>query len=82
MWWLMRLSRVLPEKWEPVFRKEARKNKELGSGRDSTKTGQILEWEPDDHWFFAVQYAGVDPFHDEICNVGARNDAIAPFAWA
>ena len=35
-------SRVLPEKWEPVFRKEARRNKELGSGRDSFKNGQTL----------------------------------------
>jgi hypothetical protein len=29
---------VLPEKWEPVFRKEARQNKELGSVHDSIKT--------------------------------------------
>ena len=35
-------ARVLPEKWEPVFRKEARQNKELGSVRDSTRTGQTL----------------------------------------
>jgi hypothetical protein len=33
---------VLPEKWEPVFREEARQNKELGSVHDSIKTGQTL----------------------------------------
>jgi hypothetical protein len=37
------LARVLPEKWEPVFRKEARQSKELGAVRDSIKTGQTLE---------------------------------------
>ena len=34
---------VVPEKWEPVFRKEARQDKVLGSVRDSIKTGQTLE---------------------------------------
>jgi hypothetical protein len=34
--------RVLPEKWEPVFRKEARQNKKLGSVHDSIETGQTL----------------------------------------
>ena len=29
--------------WEPVFRKEARQNKGLGSIRDSIKIGQTLE---------------------------------------
>jgi hypothetical protein len=38
-----RSTRVLPEKWEPVFRKEARQNKELGSVHDSIKTGQTLD---------------------------------------
>ena len=37
-------TRVLPEKWEPVFRTEARQNKELGSVHNSIKTGQTLVW--------------------------------------
>jgi hypothetical protein len=39
----MRPFRVLPENWEPVFRKEARQNKELGSVQDSIETGQTLD---------------------------------------
>ena len=43
---LAKCLRGLPEKGEPVFRKEVRKNKDLGSFSDSAKSGKTLEHFP------------------------------------
>ena len=42
---LIGATSVLPEKWEPVFRSEARSNKDLGHFRDSKKSGKALGFE-------------------------------------
>ena len=76
-----------PEKWEPVFRKEARQDKVLGSVRDSIKTGQTVVVVNESNRKITVhdttiEYAGVPAIVIDDVNHTNSTDSIDPAQMA